>query len=201
MMAGAACGARIVAANPETIGVAAEMIHAGAIVGYPTETLYGLAVDALSVEALELLLRTKGRRATQAIPVLVTDLDMARAVADVPPFAEQLAERHWPGALTLVLRALSHLPSPVVSARGGVGLRVSSDPVAAELVRRVGGPITATSANRSGEAAATRAAHAGLPGVALVLDDGERAQPPSTVLELIDGPRLLRQGAVRIDGL
>jgi tRNA A37 threonylcarbamoyladenosine synthetase subunit TsaC/SUA5/YrdC len=65
----------------------------------------------------------------------------------------------------------------------------------------VGGPITATSANRSGEEAATRAAHAGLPGVALVLDVGERAQPPSTVLELIDAPRLLRQGAVRIDGL
>ena len=193
---------KILAASPEGIGLAAGLIHAGSIVGYPTETLYGLAVDALSVEALELLVRTKGRGAAQAIPLLVADLDMARAlVAELPPFAEQLAKRHWPGALTLVLRALPHLPAPVVSARGGVGLRVSSDPVAAELVRCVGGPITATSANRSGEAAATRAAQAALPGVAMVLDDGERAQPPSTVLELIDRPLLLRQGAVKIGEL
>lgn len=192
----------IVAADAVGIERAAQLIRAGSVVGYPTETLYGVAVDALSGAALELLLQTKGRDPARPFPLLVTDLAMARTlVAELPPLAEQLAARHWPGPLTLVLRALSHLPAALVSARGGVGLRVSSDPVAAELVRRVGRPITATSANRTSEAAATRAALACLPGVALVLDDGERAAPPSTVLELIDQPLLIRQGAVKVEGL
>jgi L-threonylcarbamoyladenylate synthase len=191
----------LVLADAPTIARAASLIRGGAIVGYPTETLYGLAADALSRSAIEALLQVKGRDPAQSLPLLVVDLEMARGlVEEIPPLAQRLMAAHWPGPLTVVLRARSGLPAPLVSDRGGVGLRVSADPVAADLTLRVGRPITATSANRSGQPPATSAVLACLDGVALVLDDGVRDRPASTVIELLDTPRILRRGAITIEG-
>ena len=109
---------------------------------------------------------------------------------------EALLGEHWPGPLTVVLAAKPGLPSVLVSEAGGIGLRMSPDPVAAQLVDAVGAPITATSANRSGAPPATVATAAALAGVALVLDDGPRNNPPSTVIEAVGPLRLLRPGPV-----
>jgi len=178
---------------------AALIVRGGGLVVYPTETLYGLGADALDAAAVERLLESKGRGADQPVPVLVADRAMLlRVVEGLSPLAEVLIASHWPGPLTLVLPARPGLPHALVNTRGGVGVRISADPVASALVREVGGPLTATSANRKGEAPPILADQVSLDGVALVLDAGERNQQASTVVELLPGlgPRILRQGTI-----
>ncbi|MBW2730984.1 MAG: threonylcarbamoyl-AMP synthase [Deltaproteobacteria bacterium] len=182
------------------IAAAAERVAAGEVIAYPTETVYGLGADALDPVALGRLVAIKGRESHQPISVLVQDEAMLRRlVQEVHPAALELARRYWPGPLTLVLLARSGLPEPLINERGGVGVRISSDPVAAALVRAVGRPLTATSANRSGEPAAHQAQGAALEGVTLVLDGGPRGGTPSTVVEALGAElRVLRAGAVTI---
>jgi L-threonylcarbamoyladenylate synthase len=189
--------------DPTTIDRAAQVILSGGIVAFPTETLYGLAADATSAPALELVVEVKGRDPSMQIPVLVADMAMlARIVKEVPGPARRMIAAHWPGPLTLVLPAVAGLPAQLVNSRGGVGVRLSSDPLAMALVRRVDRPITATSANLSGRGPATTAAAAALPGVAMVLDGGERASAASTLVEVLDQrPVLLREGAIAVRDL
>lgn len=189
----------------DTAGIrrAAALIRAGGLVALPTETLYGLAVDALDPVAVARLVRAKGRPEGNPIPLIVADRAMLDAVVRrVPPAAEALIARHWPGPLTLVLPAAEGIPAELVGPGGGVGLRVSADPVARAVCAAAGRPITATSANLSGDPPATTAGAVQLPELDLVLDDGPRDAPPSTVVSLLgDEPRLLRQGSLRLDGL
>ena len=186
-------------ADAEGIRRAAVAITEAAVVAVPTETSYGLAADALDPLAVARVLAIKGRSEGHQVSVLVADRAMlARVAARISPVAEELMARHWPGALTLVVPAREGLPAALVNSTGGVGVRISSDPVVQALLRAVGRPITATSANRSGEPAATEAEGAGLAGVALVLDDGPRCAPASTVVDVTGVPVVLRQGAVVI---
>jgi L-threonylcarbamoyladenylate synthase len=194
--------APILSADDAGVSRAAGLICAGEVVAFPTETLYGLAVDALDEAALGRLGQLKGRVAEHPFPLLVADEAMLlRVVAAIPPAALELMREHWPGPLTLVLPAAEGLPVSLVNERGGVGLRISSDPVARALVQAVGRPITATSANRSGRPAATDAALAAQEPVSLVLDDGVRDTAASTVVEVMDRPVLLRRGAVELGAL
>ena len=191
----------ILRAGDAAVARAAELILSGAVVAYPTETLYGLAVDALDELALARLVGIKGRDPARPFPLLVTDIEMLAGVVEaVPPAARRLIEAHWPGALTLVLPAAAALPRALVGPRGGVGVRISSEPVARALVAAVGRPITATSANRAGEPPATCAAAAASLEVALVLDGGVRDAAPSTVVEVLERPIVLRAGMVLVDG-
>jgi len=188
----------IVDADISAVERAAGLIGAGEVIAFPTETRYGLAADATNPEAVVRLLAIKGRPESAAIALLVADRAMlASLVGELPPVADALIRAHWPGPLTLVLPARDDLPQAICSAGGRVGVRMSSDPVAAALVARCGHPITATSANRSGEEAAKTAREAALRGVALTLDGGPRDRLPSTVA-LIDaaGVRVLRRGSV-----
>jgi L-threonylcarbamoyladenylate synthase len=170
-----------------------------AVIGFPTETCYGLAA-ALDLAGLARLQRVKGRASEHALPVIVADRAMLESlVPRLPPLAERLIVRHWPGPLTLVLPAAAGLPAAIIGPGGGVGVRISSDPVAQQLVRAVGAPITATSANRSGAQPATVARQAARLGVALVLDDGPREEPPTTLVELLGAARVLRQGRCVVD--
>lgn len=199
-------GPPIVRADSQGIARAAQVIVADGLVAFPTETLYGLAADALSVNALQQLQAVKGRGPAQPVPVLVADREMLDRLVEpdrIPALAAALMAAHWPGPLTLVLAARPSVPPQLVGPRGGVGVRISSDPVATELVRRVGRPITATSANRSGQPPATSAQEALLQGVQLVLDDGPRAEPPTTVVELLPGapPVVVRQGTLKPTGI
>ena len=185
----------------EGITRAAELVRSGAVVAFPTETLYGLAVDALDGAAVRRLLAVKGRGPWQPFPCLVAHREMmARLVRQVPEPAERLIRAHWPGPLTLVLPAAAGLPLPLVNSEGGVGVRISSDPLAARLVEEAGTPLTATSANLSGRPPARTAEEARLGGVALVLDGATRGALASTVVEVMPGrpPRVIRQGGVVI---
>lgn len=182
-------------------GRAAEVLRAGGLVVYPTETFYGLGALLHSAEAVARLAAAKLRPEGKPLPLVAADLAMARAVAaGFPPPAERLAARFWPGPLTLVLAAAPGLP-PEVAGDGTVGVRVPGSALARELSRLAGGPLTSTSANLAGGPPVTRPGDLD-PGlrsrVDAVLDGGEvPGGLPSTVVALEPtGPRLLRAGAV-----
>lgn len=188
------------AGDERAIARAAEVLRAGGIVALPTESSYGLAVDALSEVALARLWVAKGRAAGKPPPILIGDEEtLARLVEVVPEAARELMARHWPGALTLALPARAELPAAIVEA-GFVGVRRSPHPVADALARAFGA-ITATSANRSGAAPAMEAEEAAIEGVQLVLDGGRAGGgAPSTVARVHRDGRVevLRPGAVAI---
>ncbi len=192
----------IIAADPAGIQRAVETLRQGKVVAFPTETLYGLGVDALSSGALQALRQIKaGRGQLQPFPVLISDLEMLQKylVPEIPARARGLMAKYWPGPLTLVLPGLPSLPPPLINDRGGVGVRVPGDPVARELVRQIGRPITATSANFSGQPPAMEALQAAIAGVDLVLNDGRRAEVASTVVEVSQKVVVLRQGVIKIE--
>src|SRR3982751_1186396 len=138
----------------EEIVFAVAALRRGEIVAYPTETFYGLGVDALDELALARLRALKGRDG-KAISVLVDGPAMLSSLCDsIPPLAATLMQRHWPGALTIALPARRNLPAALVDA-GCVAVRQSSHPTAQALVSRLGRPLTTTSANRAGEPPAT----------------------------------------------
>jgi L-threonylcarbamoyladenylate synthase len=178
------------------------LLRAGGVVACPTETFVGLLADARNVVAVREVCRLKGRAADQAIGVLIPDVAGLDDVAvDVPARARELAERHWPGPLSLVLRARSELPEPL-KRDGTVSVRVPGASLALELVRAFGAPLTATSANRSGEAAARSAEE-----VRAVFGDElaaivEGESPGGLASTIIDatGPELLvlREGPVKV---
>jgi L-threonylcarbamoyladenylate synthase len=188
---------------PFQVAEAAAAIGRGEIVAFPTETYYGLAVDALNGAALDRLFALKGRAGEKASALLVADLAMlADLCAEVSPRACDLAAAHWPGPLTLALPAKPDLP-PAIVHEGFVAARVSSHPLALALVTAVGRPITATSANPAGSAPARTAAEVlayfGAEGLH-VLDGGPTpGGPPSTLVRLRGRDvEILRRGAIAI---
>lgn len=185
--------------DPAVIRQAAEMVRDGLVVAYPTDTLYGLAVDPRNAGAVQRLFELKGRPETSALTLIAADMAHARAAGDLSSIAERLAARWWPGPLTIVVPA-----RPIVAAvlAGGrtVGIRIPDHPVAAALARDSGFCITATSANRSGAPAASDAGGVvtSLPDVDAVLNGGPaRGGQPSTMVDASTEPlALVRAGAV-----
>lgn len=114
---------------------------------YPTDTIYGLGVDATDPEAVSRIFELKGRNDKKPISIVVADIEMMRMYADVTPLAEKLAQAFLPGKLTIVLTAKSNLPPILTAGTGTVGIRIPNHPVPLELVKKLGKPITATSAN------------------------------------------------------
>ena len=174
----------------------------GEVIVFPTETLYGLGADALDPAAVEKVFDLKDRDPSNPIPVLVADRAMLlNLVSGIPPVAERLIACFWPGPLTLVLAARGRLPKPLVNTNGGIGVRISSQPIAGRLLQALGRPLTATSANPSGQPAAhsveqARNYFAGA--VDIFIDGGELAsQTGSTVVETIgDRIRIIREGEI-----
>jgi L-threonylcarbamoyladenylate synthase len=193
--------------NPVLIGRAAEHLRSGRLVGYPTETFYGLAADPRSPEGIEAIFTAKGRPERMALPLLASDREAVRAcLREFSDMAERLAAAFWPGALTLVLPASLSLPPRLLGGGQTVGIRISPHPVAAALARAFGGAIVATSANRSGQPApmtAPEVRDALGEEVALILDGGPtRGGKSSTVLDLTgDPPRVVRSGAVPLSAI
>jgi len=153
---------------------AVEILRAGGLVAFPTETVYGLGADAASSAAVARLYAAKGRPADH--PVIVHFADAARAfewAREVPEAAKKLAARFWPGPLTMVLKRSSKAGDFVTGGQDSVGLRVPSHPVAQDLLREFGGGVAAPSANRFGNISSTTAAHVTEElKVELVLDGG-----------------------------
>lgn len=186
---------------------AARLVRAGRLVAFPTETVYGLGADATSTDAVERIFAAKQRPYSDPLIVHLAAAAALLSVAqEAPPLAWALAERFWPGPLTLVLRRAEGIP-PVVAAGGPtVGVRVPAHAVARELIARAGVPIAAPSANRFMHTSPTTAAHvlADLDGrVDCVLDAGPcSVGVESTVLDLTrDPPRILRPGGVTFEAL
>lgn len=139
---------------------AASIIRSGGLVALPTETVYGLAADALNPAAVARIYAVKGRPATSPLIVHVSDFEMARSLVTAwPPAAEALARRFWPGPLTLVLPKQPRVPDIVTSGLGTVAIRMPSHPAALEVIRRAGTPIAAPSANRFTQLSPTTADH------------------------------------------
>jgi L-threonylcarbamoyladenylate synthase len=191
------------AARPPRAAIdeAAATLQQGGLVGFPTETFYGLGAAMVREDAVARIFRIKGRPASKPLLILVESVAMAETVAEVSESARALMARHWPGALTLVLPARPAVPALVTAGTGTVGVRQSAHPVASALVRRLESPVTAPSANHSGEAPPTTAAEVlrALGGhIEVVIDGGPTAGGlPSTVLDLtVSPPCVRRQGAV-----
>lgn len=136
---------------PVSIEKAAEVIRKGGVVAYPTETFYGLGADASNRDAVREIFRLKGREKGKPIPVLVCNREMLEELAQwVDERGEELIRRFWPGPLTLVFPARKTVLPVITGGTHKVGVRISSHPLAYELVEKVGRPITTTSANPSG---------------------------------------------------
>jgi L-threonylcarbamoyladenylate synthase len=141
-----------VAPEDKLIMQAVAVLLDGGVIAYPTETFYGLGVDATNVKAIERLFAVKGRDFKNPIPVVVGDVaQLNQVVTNVPPLAKELIARHWPGPLTLVFSVASSLSNRLTAGTGKIGVRVSSHPIARLLAGQLGGPLTSTSANHSGQ--------------------------------------------------
>jgi L-threonylcarbamoyladenylate synthase len=184
------------------IARAADLLRAGAVVAYPTDTLYGLAADPTSVHAVEQLYRIKGRRGDQAIPLIAADLaQVERLAGPLPDNVRRLGERFWPGPLTLIVPAWPALAPGLLGIGRTVAVRVPAHAVARALSRAFGGPITSTSANRSGQEPfnSPDGVRTALdPDLEAIVDGGPSpGGPPSTIVDACAGrPRLVRAGAV-----
>ena len=177
------------------------MLRRGGVVAFPTDTVYGLGANIFLPRAVERVFELKGRSRRQAMPVLVRSLEQAAGLASLPPQAVALADRFWPGGLTLVLVALEAAPELVTAGSGKIAVRLPHHPIPLALIEGLGAPITGTSANPSGHPPARTAEEVKermREGVDLVLEGGP---PPggreSTVVDLTGkAPLVLREGAI-----
>ncbi|GLH71976.1 threonylcarbamoyl-AMP synthase [Geothrix limicola] len=189
-------------ADDSAISEAATILAAGGLVAFPTETVYGLGADGLNPEAVAKIYAAKGRPATNPVILHVDNVASAKAlVSHWPEAAQRLADRFWPGPLTLVLPASETVPSIVRAGGPSVALRCPAHRVALALIRAVGRPLAAPSANRSQHLSPTRAEHVASSlgeAVDLILDGGAtEAGLESTILDLSGArPRILRPGPI-----
>ena len=195
--------APILTADEPGIVQTADRIRTGGVVVYPTETVYGLGADPFNPSSFARIFGLKGREAKKGLILLIRGRkDLDALVADVSRAAEVLIDAFWPGPLTLVFPASSNLPKHLLGSSSTVALRMSDAAVAGALLHHVGGPITSTSANRSGRPPARSALQAAdVLGrdVDLILDGGPSRGPrPSTLVD-VSGPgvEILRPGRIR----
>lgn len=193
--------------NREKLADALAALEHGDVIVFPTETLYGLGADALNFSAVEKIFQLKGRDPNNPFPVLIADRTMLDSlVSQVTPLAALLMARFWPGPLTLVLPARPDIPRPLVNRRGGIGVRLSSQPIATGLVRLLGRPLTATSANPSGQTGAHTVAEAQkyfAEKISIYVDGGELYSTTGSTVAAIekDQLRIIRAGEIKRETL
>ncbi|GAB4209760.1 MAG: L-threonylcarbamoyladenylate synthase [Roseiflexaceae bacterium] len=196
-----------VAPDPQAIGQAAALLRAGRLVAFPTETVYGLGANARDPQAVARIYQAKGRPASDPLIVHIAALDQLGQVAlDVPEQALALAQRFWPGPLTLVLRRHPSIADTVAAGTSTVAVRMPDHPVALALITAAGVPVAAPSANLFARPSPTTAQHVleDLAGrIDLVLDAGPaRIGLESTVVNLSEQPPVvLRPGGVPLEAL
>jgi len=193
--------------DPLIISEAAFLINKEGVVVFPTETLYGLGVNALNENAIRKVFNIKGRSYENPIPILINKKEgLSEFVSNVPEKAENLIKKFWPGGLTIIFEASPKLPSLLTGNRGKIGIRISNNPIAQELVKQADIPITATSANISGQKGCTTAleVYKSLGNrVDLILDGGKTKNPlGSTVIDATCTPiKIIREGVVSLGDL
>lgn len=193
--------------DPGAVQRAVDALRSGQLIAFPTDTVYGVGAHALLPEAVQGLFAVKERPASQAIPVLLSEAAMLDQVCTgIPPLAWHLAERFWPGALSLVLRRSPAVPDAVTAGGETVAVRVPDHTLVCALIRELDAPLAATSANRHGQPAPVTAAgvQAALGGrIPLIVDGGPcPGGLASTVLDLtVSPPAILRPGPVTAEQL
>ena len=190
----------IAADSPHAIQRALDVLQAGGLVAFPTDTVYGVGARAFDGKAVEAIYTAKDRPIEKAIPVLIGDgEDITKTTSEVPAMARKLAERFWPGPLTIILPKRSDLPDSV-SATNTVGVRVPDHRVAREVLRAAG-PMAVTSANISGQPSPSTAEEVFMQlngRIALILDGGKTpGGVPSTVVDCTGTqPIVIREGPI-----
>jgi len=203
---------RVVSLDPQhprsgVMAEAANLVHQGQVVVFPTHGLYGLGADALNVRAVERVFALKGRDLNKPVLVLIDDIAMLDQVAlALNDRIRYLMRQFWPGKVTFVVPALRDLPHGLTGGSGKIGVRQVAHPVARALVGSLGRPLTGTSANPAGGAgcsAISQLQDSIREKVALILDAGTLAGGPgSTVVDVTgETPIVLRRGAVAEDAL
>jgi len=190
--------------NPEQalIDRAVEILRGGGVIAYPTETFYGLGAHAGNAEAVEKIFIIKGRPFAKPIALIMgNEENMEELVREVSPASRRLMEAFWPGALTLVFNASSRILPPLTAETGTIGIRISSHPIASAIAKTLHFPITATSANLSGEGECSTAEEVAErldEKIDAIIDGGAaRGGVGSTVLNMtIDPPVIIREGAI-----
>lgn len=181
---------------------AVEILRAGGVVVYPTETFYGLGVDALNQKAIKKVFTIKGRSFAQPLLILIPEQDyLPRYVTEVSEKARRLMEHFWPGPLTMVFSASPQLPSILTAGTKKIAIRISPHPIARALTSAFAGPLTSTSANISGEQspATAKEVFSHLGGmIDLIIDGGKTpGQMPSTIVDVtFSPPQLVREGVI-----
>ncbi len=197
----------VVPDNPSNRSVATALLRDSGVVAYPTDTLYGLGAAVYDRQAVARLFELKGRDHAQGVPVLIAvEGQLAEVAADVPDAALALADRFWPGALTLIVRRSDRVPSTVTGGADTVAVRLPDHPCPRALISALGAPITGTSANRHGgpEPASAEEVQRQLGDrLSIVLDGGPSAAGvPSTIVDVTPAtPRLVRAGAIPLEAL
>jgi L-threonylcarbamoyladenylate synthase len=201
---------RMIKVNPfdpeeRRIREAADVLGKGGVIGYPTETVYGLGTDAYNDEALEKLFKIKGREVGKPISILIGNMDMLEEVtARVPPLAMSLIRGHWPGPLTIIFEA-SKMCSPILTGNSGkIGVRISPNPIAQKLLGAFKRPLTSTRANFSGMPSLSdpHELYRVFRGrIDLILDGGKtKGEAVSTVIDVtVSPPRVVREGVVKLE--
>jgi len=186
---------------------AAQIVSAGGVIAFRTDTFYGLGADPFNVSAVSKIRELKGREENKPILLLLSEASVGdRFIADRSQAFEEVARKFWPGPLTIVGVAVANLPPGITAGTGTVGVRVPADEGVRELVRTCGGALTATSANPSGREPARSAKEVfdyfG-DRVDLIIDGGEViATEPSTVVDVTTSPpRVIRKGAIPDDAI
>jgi L-threonylcarbamoyladenylate synthase len=203
---------RVIKVNPfdpegRLIEEAAHILGNGGVIGYPTETVYGLGADAYNEDALKRLFKIKGRETGKAISILIGNMDMLDEVAArIPPVALALIRGHWPGPLTIVFEASRVCPPILTGDSGKIGVRISPHPIARKLLEAFKKPITSTSANLSGMPSLSdpnEVYNVFRGRIDLILDVGKmqgEGEGVSTVIDVtVSPPRVLREGVVKIE--
>lgn len=204
--------APIVPCNDRNISIAAQIIRDGGLIGFGTETVYGLGADATNGEAVARIFAAKGRPSFNPLISHVPNVDAVAALANIPTIARDIADKYWPGPLTLVFRKASNCPISDLTTAGlnTVAVRIPGRDAARDLLDACAVPVAAPSANASGAISPTRAEHvsASLPGPAdggpkLILDMGPSdVGLESTVLDVTTSPpALLRPGGITIEDI
>jgi L-threonylcarbamoyladenylate synthase len=192
----------ILSANETNINFAADLLHQGKLVAIPTETVYGLGADAKNPEAVKRIFAAKGRPADHPLIVHIPDKSaLTDWATEIPETAWKLADRYWPGPLTIVLKKHPDVPLEVTGGQNTVALRVPNHPVALDLLKAFGGGIAAPSANRYCRISPTQASHVEEElgdKVDMILDGGAcQVGLESTIVDLSgDRPKLLRPGQI-----
>lgn len=188
--------------NSQSLDDAVQLLRAGYAIAFPTDTVYGVGADGFNERAIEQLFVVKERERGKAIPYLLADAsDLVHVVQEMPRAAQLLAEKFWPGGLTLVVPASPRVPKILIAGGDTVAVRVPNHPITRTLIAKMGVPLATTSANISGgpDPANAQEVLAQLNGrIPLVLDGGAtRDNVPSTVVDVTsDPPKVLRVGVI-----